>query len=1489
MEKDSVKRLVTNLFSYVKEIKSKLENPILDESKYDWKLDLSNLPDHPYIFRRQTEDYFIKVKRPRVVECPTPPVEIENWVKPSWKLIDKELDYLRSMNIENEDGTTTTIHLEDFPDIVSKIEDYRAVRERWKEAEYPSERVRKVFSHLHEVKAKIEKDSEGLQLYLTEGVLQYNNKEVIISHPLIFKEIAIELDGEKDEPEIIITKSDVDSAIFISLLRSLEVSGSTLNSLKEEFSNLDIDPDDEKTELFLKSLVHKLWQDGVFSEERVAISDKPTVFLEQKIILAKKESSFVEQIDNYIKKINDLESLPVAYQNMVGYFEQSEDLPPALPGSSEESNSLCTGFEVKKRDYYLTKEYNSEQKKIINLLEDSGCVSVQGPPGTGKSHTIANLVGHLLARGESVLVSSHRSKALEVIRDQVVDDIRPLCVSILDNQTSNKEQLQKAVNFLEELLSKNDSDQIAREIDELKGKRDILINDINELEASYLKCVLNEYSPIAFQGESILPKDAALFIAENNTSLISGHFNSDVNPISSNVLGELKSITRTLKVEDYFILKSRVPPIDELLSPADLKLILNENSTLKDRLKNYDSEKLSILRSVPVDKLTNIYNDLNKLAVYFKNDAEEYIKAMMDFMLRGEQYLNTFNVFLSDLEIMLNEIESYNHVIFEYAPKLESDHDLDALITCAENIYDTTDKEVKFSFFAKIFSTEMKIIKNESTVQGRELKTKEEVLSVVNLLKTKKIRKRISEKWSSLAVSRLGAPGTKEFTKNIEDEVSYRLKKIKHCVNLYLSLKSNLEELGEIGIIIPSKSFEDLKYHSESLYKDMSSYLEEIDILFLRPAKEIIDEHRVKDLTKQYDLSLKICKDYSGNSDFTKYLYNSLESNNYSTYEVNYNELARLTEYVELESKYEEICRDIGKIAPDFSIDLLGRSKDELVLNIESSVDTWKASYLEHIISERNKISPMTIQDKLTSSRRKLKRLDANLIQKLAVSNQLRKITPRQRQALRGFVIAQNKITKSGRGVRDAHLRKEAKWQMKECRGAVPVWIMPLSKVMDNFVIGEDSFDVLIIDEASQADITNLPVFSMAKKVIVVGDDKQVSPSAAGKSLSGLDELINEFLEGIPNKGIYDYKASLYDIACASFGETIRLTEHFRCTPEIIQFCNDLQYQGNIKPLRESNSNPTPPSLVPYFVEGAMDSSKKNIEEAVKITSIIAAMASMEKYKNLTIGVISLFGNVQHQIIDKLLRSTLSTVDYEKHKIVCGKSPQFQGDERNIIFLSMVESPNSEGPMRKKSETDLLKKEYNVAVSRAKDQLWIMHSMSKDIHLQSDDIRLKLLKHAHDPRDLMEKYSHLTTQAESHFEESIHKDLLREDYLFEPQFPVGAYRIDIVLFTEDGKRIALECDGEKFHSTEEQVRNDLERQAVLERLGFTFVRIRGSDYYRRREETVDWLYNRLNELNVKRGNEVSSENVIDISIDEELLQKSEIFREQILESIENEK
>lgn len=73
---------------------------------------------------------------------------------------------------------------------------------------------------------------------------------------------------------------------------------------------------------------------------------------------------------------------------------------------------------------------------------------MQGPPGTGKTHTIANLLGHFLAQGKRVLVTSHTNKALKVLKDKVESELQPLCVSVTDDSRKDIESSIAAIaNF----------------------------------------------------------------------------------------------------------------------------------------------------------------------------------------------------------------------------------------------------------------------------------------------------------------------------------------------------------------------------------------------------------------------------------------------------------------------------------------------------------------------------------------------------------------------------------------------------------------------------------------------------------------------------------------------------------------------------------------------------------------------------------------------------------------------------------------------------------------------------------------------------------------------------------------------------------------------------------------------------------------------------------------------------------------------------------
>jgi arginase family enzyme/very-short-patch-repair endonuclease len=162
------------------------------------------------------------------------------------------------------------------------------------------------------------------------------------------------------------------------------------------------------------------------------------------------------------------------------------------------------------------------------------------------------------------------------------------------------------------------------------------------------------------------------------------------------------------------------------------------------------------------------------------------------------------------------------------------------------------------------------------------------------------------------------------------------------------------------------------------------------------------------------------------------------------------------------------------------------------------------------------------------------------------------------------------------------------------------------------------------------------------------------------------------------------------------------------------------------------------------------------------------------------------------------------------------------------------------------------KREYhrriNVAASRARDQLWIFHSVRPG-SLLADDARGLLLTYALNLAPA-EEVADLAGRCESDFERDVLQRLLDRGFRPIPQFRIGAYRIDFVLNAPDGRRLAIECDGDAYHGPE-QWESDMRRQAVLERVGnCVFVRIRGSIYAREPEAAMHPVWQRVAELGI---------------------------------------
>ena len=115
--------------------------------------------------------------------------------------------------------------------------------------------------------------------------------------------------------------------------------------------------------------------------------------------------------------------------------------------------------------------------------------------------------------------------------------------------------------------------------------------------------------------------------------------------------------------------------------------------------------------------------------------------------------------------------------------------------------------------------------------------------------------------------------------------------------------------------------------------------------------------------------------------------------------------------------------------------------------------------------------------------------------------------------------------------------------------------------------------------------------------------------------------------------------------------------------------------------------------------------------------------------------MVSLLGEEQAIEIERVLRDHLPPSTYERHRILCGNAAQFQGDERDVVFLSMVDTAEH-GPLSLR-DRQLFKQRFNVAASRARDQMWLVHSLNAQTDLKADDLRRQLIEHVEDPSHLM--------------------------------------------------------------------------------------------------------------------------------------------------------
>lgn len=412
---------------------------------------------------------------------------------------------------------------------------------------------------------------------------------------------------------------------------------------------------------------------------------------------------------------------------------------------------------------------------------------------------------------------------------------------------------------------------------------------------------------------------------------------------------------------------------------------------------------------------------------------------------------------------------------------------------------------------------------------------------------------------------------------------------------------------------------------------------------------------------------------------------------------------------------------------------------------------------------------------------------------------------------------------------------------------AFPCWASTTFHLSQILPVQPGMFDLVIFDEASQCDLASaVPALYRANRALIVGDPKQLNHVVF---LGKQSEYSSFAKNGVPPdiQANYRYSTnSLFDVAenLVPQANYFMLDEHFRSDPHIIGFSNKMFYGDQIRIMTHKPKMgfaDQESAIQLDYVKGKRTEGAANpteIEAIFKHVREIIAQSPSDK--PTTIGILSPFRD-QVNAITKALPSHLSLTEVERHKIVVGTAHSLQGDEKDIVILSLSLDPKfHHGTLNFLEKPNV----FNVSITRAKKRLIVVSSV------RPDDLPNGLLKefllHAtaapvnEIPRNIFD----------SKFEEQVAQALERSGMRVWPQYQAAGFSIDLVV--GDGKNwMAVECDGPThFDMKERQNFYDVWRQGILERAGWRFIRISHREWERDSDMQIKKVQASLAAMNI---------------------------------------
>lgn len=1434
---------------------------------------LGDVPDHPAVTlagRRSApvaDEPVLGIGRVPVSEPPALDEDLRPWLLGR---LDEPTDPPRlgetvaSRLLGDRRGGTDVVSVDDVPGVRDSFENWYARWRAWAEQEELNRRVRDTYQRLFSAYQTATGNPESFELVLGVGCLGWHpdGHEPVKRH-VVTVPVTIRFEDETGRLFVELAHTSRSAEVELDMLDpglTLALS-SRLDEVRKRVESFDAHPlcRDELAS-HIRSIVHSLNAEGVYVDDdapppagRVA-----TASFAPAVILRKRSQHGLLEIFRTI--VAQLENDREVQEGLLPLIDP--DFRPRLDAERADGAAVTVDDEV-----FLPLPVNEVQQRIIRQVDTNAQIVVQGPPGTGKTHTAVALLCHLLAQGKRVLVTAHTDRALNEVRAKLPADVKPLAVAVMGSSREDMADLKVAVERIasaadefDEVYASRTIEECLAKIDELRRRRALLYHQLVDAR---------EEEVLQHEHQDVRGTLASIAYEHRERAATHGWLTNyaDVSADSRTPLDDVeiqewhRYLTDALLAEDEPEARLRLVDISQIPHPDEFAELVGRESAALEKDRSYGPQHehpaFEAIRGLETGERTELRNRLHSLAEQadaLSRNREGWMREALPDVLAGRGSIwqgraNQVKDLLARAEPLVDSLGYQAEVSVtgaDLGPLVSLARKLKAHLEAGGKLRVGPDGMPKVGAFSPRPVKAAQPLFERVRVDGMPPGTVERLDAFLVWEEASRLLRALDRAWPA------GVRIPDEDT--VHERLQWHrteLDQLERLLDLATRLGTETDRLRALQLPLPD-------------WSDIGSVRDYAKVVDAAAAADALAEARAP-LARLEELAAQTAAWHDA-APAVKRLHVAISDRDPNGYVEAHRRLRRLREVVEAVGRRDELGARLRAAAPRLHDALVADPHDDQwPARLATFAEAWRWAAVGAWLHRRDSVDVNALQAEVQSVEQEIRRQ----VEKLAVTRAWRhavspdRLTGSARSDLRHYAYLVRRLGK-GTGKYASQQRAEIRRAMDRCRPAVPVWIMPIYRIAEQLHIRPGMFDVVIVDEASQAGAEAVFLQYLAPRIVVIGDDKQVSPAAVGVDEQQLRDLAEQVLPDDPRRSSWqDPKCSFFDVARQYFGCDLVLKEHRRCVPEIIGFSNEIAYEPDgirLIPVRQHGADRLEP-IKPVFVpEGYTRGTTNRINppEAEAVVDQIEKCLADSRYDGLTFGVISLMGKAQALEIERRLLERIPPEEWRARDLRCGDAADFQGAERDVIFLSMVAAPEPDKRMGVLSR-DLYVQRYNVAASRARDQMWLFHSVRLTDLGHPEDMRTRLLEYCYRVADrrrpevdgALESVvpeDRLVEPFDSLFEQRVCNRLLDRGYTVVPQYPVAGYRIDLVVVGARA-RLAVECDGDAWHGPE-RYEADLARQRDLERCGWRFFRIRESRFYADQTAVLEELRSTLDEMEI---------------------------------------